>query len=80
MNTLQKIIMQEIETLEDMRLFDVLGFIRYIKMEKPAKPKGIEKWFEGVAKSVHEQAEELGITPEQVQMQMKEEDFSLHLE
>jgi|JRYF01.1.fsa_nt_gb hypothetical protein len=73
MNSLQKIIMQEIETLEDMRLFDVLGFIRYLKMEKPAKPKGIEKWFEEVAKSVHERAEELEITPEQIQKQIDKE-------
>lgn len=69
MNSLQKMIMQEIETLEDMRLFDVLGFIRYLKMEKPAKPKGIEKWFEEVSKTIHEREEELGITPEQVEKQ-----------
>lgn len=74
MNTLQKIILQEIETLEDMRLFDVLGFIRYLKMEKSAKPKRIEKWFEESANAVRERAEELGITPEQVQMQIKKSD------
>lgn len=69
MNTLQKIIMQEIETLEDMRLFDVLGFIRYLKMEKSAKPKEIEKWFEEVSKTIHERKEELGVTPEQIEKQ-----------
>ena len=72
-------IMQEIENLEDMRLFDVLGFIRYLKMEKSAKPKGIEKWFEEAANSVRERAEELEITPEQIQMQIKERDSSRSL-
>ncbi|MBL8050039.1 MAG: hypothetical protein JNM46_02365 [Anaerolineales bacterium] len=71
MNSLEKMIMQEIETLEDMRLFDVLGFIRYLKMEKPAKPKGIEKWFEEATQTVRERAEELGVTPEQIQSQIE---------
>lgn len=70
MNSLQKMIMQEIETLEDIRLVDVLGFIRYLKMEKSVKPKGIEKWFEEVSKTIHERETELGITPEQIEKQM----------
>ena len=71
MNSLQKIILQETESLDDMRLIDVLGFIRYLKAEKPAKPKGIEKWLEEAAKSVRERAVELEITPEQIQSQIE---------
>ena len=73
MNSLQTMIMQETESLEDMRLFDVLGFIRYLKMEKSAKPKGMEAWFEEVAKTVRERAEELQVTPEQIQSQLNQD-------
>ena len=40
MNDLEKIIIEEISTLEDMRLIDVIGFIRYLKAENPFDRNG----------------------------------------
>lgn len=73
MNSLEKMIMEEISTLEELRLIDVLGFIRYLKEGKSEKPKQIEKWFESVAKSVRERASELKITPADIENQIKEQ-------
>lgn len=46
MNSLEKLIMEEISSLEELRLIDVLGFIRYLKEGKSEKPKEMEIWFE----------------------------------
>jgi len=62
MNSLEKIIMDEISSLPDMRLVDVLGFIRYLKMERHDAPAGIEAWFEYAIKVMRTHAEELNIT------------------
>lgn len=71
MNSLEEMIMQELSTLPDMRLIDVLGFIRYIKSEKPEKPKWIEEWFESALRSVHLREGELKITQADIEAQIK---------
>ena len=71
MSDLEKMIMEEISTLEELRLIDVLGFIRYLKAGKSEKPQWIEGWFEEAAQSVRERADELKITPLDIEMQIK---------
>ena len=73
MNNLEKMIMEEISTLEELRLIDVLGFIRYLKAGKSSKPQWIEGWFEEAAKHVREQEAELNITPPQIESQIKKQ-------
>jgi|CXWL01.1.fsa_nt_gi hypothetical protein len=63
MNSLEAIIMEEIATLPDIRLIDVIGFIRYLKSEKPEKPQWIEEWFESALQSVRAQQREFKIAP-----------------
>jgi hypothetical protein len=70
MSNLEKIIMEEISTLEELRLIDVLGFIRYLKEGKSKKPQWIEEWFDEAAKSVRERAGELKITPTDIESQI----------
>lgn len=69
MNDLEKMIMDEISTMDDMRLIDVLGFIRFLKAEKPVKSKWIDEWFKQALKSIHERTEELELTPAQISKQ-----------
>ncbi len=71
MNSLEEMIMQEISTLPEMRLIDVLGFIRYIKSEKSEKPIWIEEWFETVLQTVHRREAELNITKADIEAQIK---------
>ena len=71
MNDLEKIIMDEIASLDEMRLIDVIGFIRYLKAEQPIKQEWIASWLESARESIHEREEELGITPEQLNEQVK---------
>jgi hypothetical protein len=59
MNDLEKMIMKEISSLDELRLIDVLGFIRFLKEGKSETPKQIEKWFEETAKIIREQTKEL---------------------
>ena len=66
MNDLEKMILDEIATLNDMRLIDVLGFIRYLKAEKPVRSEWVEEWFEHALESIHTRAEEFQITPGQL--------------
>ncbi len=46
-----------------MRLIDVIGFIRYLKAEKPIKQTQIAGWFENARSEIERRKEELGITP-----------------
>lgn len=73
MNDLEKMVMEEISTLDEMRLIDVLGFIRFIKAEKRSKGHAlIEGWLDQARKSVHQRSEELGITPAAIERQLQE--------
>lgn len=59
MNDLEKMIMEEISTLDELRLIDVLGFIRFLKEGKSQNSKQIEEWFEQILKITREQTREL---------------------
>lgn len=63
MNSLEKIILEEISSLDEMRLIEVIGFIRYLKAEKPIKETRIAGWFDNALSEIRERKEELGITP-----------------
>ena len=63
MSSLEKIIMEEIASLDDIRLIEVIGFIRYLKAEKPVKQTQIAGWFENARSEIQDRKEELGITP-----------------
>lgn len=71
MNSLEEMIMQEISTLPDMRLIDVLGFIRFLKSEQLEKPKWIEEWFESALRSMHSRESELRITQADIEARVK---------
>lgn len=73
MNDLEKIIMEEISSMEDMRLIDVIGFIRYLKAEKPIRQEWIAGWYETAIKSIHERENELKISPEDIEKQLKKQ-------
>jgi hypothetical protein len=71
MNSLEEIIMEEISTLPEMQLIDVLGFIRYLKSESHGSHELIEQWLEGAQKSIHARAAELKITNEDIEAQIQ---------
>lgn len=71
MNDLENIIMEEISTLEEMRLIDVIGFIRYLKAEKPVRQDWIANWYESALESIHNREKELKITPADIAEQKK---------
>ena len=71
MSDLEKIIMEEISTLDEMRLIDVIGFIRYLKAEKPIKQEWIAGWYETAIKSIHEREDSLRITQVDLEKQLR---------
>ena len=73
MNDLETIIMEEISSLDDMRLIDVIGFIRYLKAEKPVRQEWITSWYESALESIHDREEELNITPTDIDKQRKKQ-------
>lgn len=46
MSDLEKMIVEEISTLDELRLINVLGFTRFLQDGKSKNQKQIEKWFE----------------------------------
>lgn len=58
MKSLEKIILEEISTMDEMRLIDVIGFIRYLKAEKPFKKNEVTDWFEITLQSIREQEQD----------------------
>lgn len=71
MNDLEKMIMEEISTLDELRLIDILGFIRYIKAEKPIKQDWITGWFDNAVQSIQNRKQELELRPEDIQSQIR---------
>lgn len=71
MSDLEKIIMEEIASLEEMRLIDVIGFIRYLKAEKPIRQEWIAGWYDSALQSMHEREDELKISPEELGKQLR---------
>jgi hypothetical protein len=73
MSDLEKIIVEEIASLEEMRLIDVIGFIRYLKAEKPIRQEWIAGWYDSALQSIHNREDELKITPEAIKEQIKKQ-------
>lgn len=71
MNELEKMVMKEISALDEMRLIDVLGFIRYLKMGKANNHEWIEGWFEEILKTIRKQKGKLHITPGEIQKEIE---------
>lgn len=71
MNSLEEMIMEEISSLPEMQLIDVLGFIRYLKSESHGKHEYINQWLTGVQKDIHARKAELKITDEDIAAQVK---------
>lgn len=71
MNDLENIIMEEISSLEEMRLIDVIGFIRYLKAEKPVRQDWIANWYESALESIHDREKELNLTSADIEEQRK---------
>jgi hypothetical protein len=67
MSDLEKIIMEEISSLEEMRLIDVIGFIRYLKAEKPIRQEWITGWYESALQSIHDREEKSNANIEELQ-------------
>jgi len=71
MNDLEELIMKEISTLNDMRLIDVLGFIRFLKAETPSRQPWIEEWFEKSLQTIHAREAEYELTEADIQRQVQ---------
>jgi hypothetical protein len=72
MNSLEKMIVEEISSMEELHLLDVLAFIRYLKMEKQGAPSEISGWFEHALKTIQVQAEELRMTNAAIQADIRD--------
>jgi hypothetical protein len=70
MNSLEKMVMKEIATLDEMRLIDVLGFIRYLKVGRTKNHEWIQQWFEEVLQTIRAENGKLRITPEEIEEQI----------
>ena len=63
--------MEEISSLPDMRLIDVLGFIRYLKMERQNAPSDIQAWFEHALRIIHDEQKKSGSDHKDVEAQIR---------
>lgn len=71
MTTLEQTIMQEISTLPETRLPDVLAFIRFLKISIPREQREIEENFDKALKSIRARAAELNITDEDIAAEIR---------
>ncbi|MCI0552122.1 MAG: hypothetical protein L0287_14320 [Anaerolineae bacterium] len=71
MTNLEQTIMQEISTLPETRLPDVLAFIRYLKLSIPGDQKEIEERFDKALKSIRARAKEMNITDEDIEAEIR---------
>jgi len=71
MNTLEQTIIQEMSTLPETRLPDVLAFIRFLKISIPREQKEIEENFDKALKSIRARAAELNITDEDIAAEIR---------
>jgi|GEM_PF-6037050 len=58
MRDLEKIIMEEIESFDEMRLLDIIAFIRYLKGHRPPRQKQVTDWFEQTLREINQQKDE----------------------
>lgn len=71
MTNLEQTIMQEISTLPETRLPDVLAFIRFLKISIPREQKEIEENFDKALKSIRARAAEMNITDEDIAAEIR---------
>jgi hypothetical protein len=71
MTELEQTIMNEISTLPETRLPDVLAFIRYLKLSIPKEQKEIEERFDEALKSIRARAKEMNITDEDIEAEIR---------
>lgn len=71
MTNLEQTIMQEISTLPETRLPDVLAFIRYLKLSIPKDQKDLEERFDKALKSIRARAKEMNITQEDIEAEIR---------
>jgi hypothetical protein len=71
MNDLERIIMEDIADLDDLRLVDVIGFIRYLKGERPVRQDWITDWYESAIEAIQKRESEFGITPEAIESRIR---------
>jgi len=71
MTNLERTIMQEISTLPETRLPDVLAFIRYLKLSIPKDQKELEERFDKALNSIRARAKEMNITQEDIEAEIR---------
>ncbi len=71
MTNLEQTIMLEISTLPETRYADVLAFIRYLKLSIPKEEKELEERFDKVLKSIRARAQEMNITDEDIEAEIR---------
>jgi len=71
MTNLEQTIMQEISTLPETRLPDVLAFIRFLKISIPREQKEIEEKFDKALKSIRARAAEMNLTDEDIAAEIR---------
>lgn len=71
MTNLEQTIMQEISTLPETRLPDVLAFIRFLKISIPREQKEIEENFDKALKSIRARAAEMSLTDEDIAAEIR---------
>ena len=71
MTNLEQTIMQEISTLPETRLPDVLAFIRFLKISIPREQKEIEEDIDKALKSIRARAAEMNITDEDIAAEIR---------
>ncbi len=71
MTTMEQTILLEISTLPERRLADVLAFVRYLKLSIPTEEKDLEERFDKALKSIRTRAEEMNITDEDIEAEIR---------
>jgi hypothetical protein len=71
MTNLEQTIMQEISTLPETRLPDVLAFIRFLKISIPREQKEVEENFDKALKSIRARAAEMNLTDEDIAAEIR---------
>lgn len=71
MTNLEQTIMQEISTLPETRLPDVLAFIRYLKLSIPKDQKELDERFDKTLVSIRARAKEMNITQEDIEAEIR---------
>ncbi|MCX6053885.1 MAG: hypothetical protein NTZ74_03025 [Chloroflexi bacterium] len=71
MTEFKQTLLQEISTLPESRLADVLAFVRYLKLSIPGAELEIERRFDESLNSVRARAKEMNITLEDIDAEIR---------